>query len=81
MFSPELKNLLFQVITSWQVIAVTVLIILYFFLVSYVAKLYHAPRSPSSFSAKKKLKEAAPEPAVAEEGEDLEDETLGLDEE
>ena len=43
----ELRGLLAQVITSWQVIAVSVVIILYFFLVSYVADLYRRPRTPS----------------------------------
>ena len=81
MFSEELKTLLFQVITSWQVIAVTVVLILYFFLVSYVARLYHSPRSFSSFSAKpKKFKEAPPEPP-SEEEEEVDDEALGLEDE
>jgi hypothetical protein len=82
LFSPELKKLLFQVITSWQVIAVTVVIVLYLFLVSYVAKLYHSPRSPSRFSTKlKKPKKTAPalEPSEAEEEEETDDEDLGLE--
>jgi flagellar biosynthesis/type III secretory pathway M-ring protein FliF/YscJ len=83
MFSEELKTLLLRVITSWQVIAVTVVIVLYFFLVSYVARLYHSPRSSFRFAAKpKKVKEAAPEPQPeAEEGEAVDDEDLGLDDE
>jgi flagellar biosynthesis/type III secretory pathway M-ring protein FliF/YscJ len=82
MFSEELKTLLLRVITSWQVIAVTVVLVLYFFLVSYVARLYHSPRSPLRFAAKpKKVKEAAPEPESAEEGEAADDEDLGLDDE
>jgi len=38
-----------SVIASWQVIAVTLVLIVYFFLVSYVARLYH-PRRNRSFS-------------------------------
>jgi hypothetical protein len=82
LFSPELKNLLLQVITSWQVIAATVVIILYLFLVSYVSKLYHTPRSSSRLSAKpKKPQETAPTPESSEEEEETDDGDLGLDDE
>ncbi len=43
-------DLLVQVITSWQVIFITVVLILYFFLVFYVARLYRKPPAPSLFS-------------------------------
>jgi hypothetical protein len=46
MFSGELMGLLKQVVTSWQVIAVTVALVLYIFLVSYVGRTYKRPRSP-----------------------------------
>jgi hypothetical protein len=83
LFSPELKSLLIQVITSWQVIVVTVVIILYFSLVSYVAKLYRSPRSSSLFPSKpKKLKETAPAPEPGEEeGAEMDDDELELDDE
>ena len=42
----EVRELLAQVITSWQVLVVTIVVILYFSLVSYVADLYRRPRSP-----------------------------------
>lgn len=41
MFSGEVRRLLFQVITSWQVLAVTVVLIVYVFIVNYVARVYH----------------------------------------
>jgi len=50
MISKELIDLLVQVITSWQVIFITVVLIFYFFLVFYVARLYRKPRTPSLFS-------------------------------
>ena len=60
----EIKDMLIQVITTWQVIAVSVVVILYFFLVSYVAKVYRRAR-PSGGSKKKRGK-AAVQPEVVE---------------
>ena len=65
-------DLLVQVITSWQVIFITVVLILYFFLVFYVARLYRKPRTPSLFStprspAKKKTQKAeSTEPEIVD---------------
>jgi len=53
MFSQELKELLIQVIQSWQVIAVTIALVLYMYLVGYVARSYHRPRSVSRSKPKK----------------------------
>jgi hypothetical protein len=83
MFSQELLSLLFQVITSWQVIAVTIAIVLYLFLVAYVARLYHRPRSISLFPSKPKKKkdEAVPAAANSEDESEKEiNEELGLEE-
>jgi hypothetical protein len=66
----ELLQLLPQVLTSWEVLAVTVVLILYFFLVFYVARLYSRPKSFSMTPkpvkpAKSKTKTKAPaEPEV-----------------
>ncbi|MDR1277256.1 MAG: hypothetical protein LBK02_00735 [Treponema sp.] len=83
MSSKELIALLLRVITSWQVIVVTVVVFLYFFLVSYVAKLYR--RSPLRFSSpakSKKQKPSPPEPKAAEfDNEENTDDELGLEEE
>jgi hypothetical protein len=83
MFSKELLSLLLEVITSWQVIAVTVVIVLYLFLVTYVGRLYHRPRSISSFPSKPKKKKeekaAAPEDGEGESEQETNDE-LGLEE-
>ncbi|MDR2048489.1 MAG: hypothetical protein LBP69_03465 [Treponema sp.] len=78
MFKPEMLKLLAGVISSWQVIAVTIVLVLYFTLVSYVARLYHGPRAFSFTSKRKKQKtEKTPETEVNEdEGDDL-----GLEEE
>jgi hypothetical protein len=72
----QIKDMLIQVITSWQVIFITVVVILYLFLVSYVTKLYHKARMPKS--SKKKSKKtassgnegAAEEPALSPEGDE-----------
>ena len=75
----RLFDLLKQVISSWQVIFITVAIIIYLSLVFYVARLYHN-RSFRSLSKPKKArrsKKAAPEQVqVATDDE----ENLGLEE-
>ena len=78
MFTKDFFNFLLKVITSWQIIVVTIALIIYFSLVSYVARLYHPQRSEFSFSSKpKKKKEKAP---AAELPESSEDDNLGLEE-
>jgi len=59
MFNSEVRNLLIQVITSWQVLAVTVVLIIYVFLVNHVAKLYHRRRIPPMIMPK--IKKQKPE--------------------
>jgi hypothetical protein len=75
LFSDELKSLLIQVITSWQVLAATGVLIVYVFLVRYVARLYRRSR-PVSFSPKKE--KAGREEAKGVEPSD--DDDLGLEE-
>lgn len=66
MFSAEIRQLLIQVISSWQVLAVTVVLVLYVFLVNYVARLYHNPRrSHMSFMSMPKGKKAEVESPLA----------------
>jgi len=79
MFSAEIRSLIVQVISSWQVLTVTVVIILYFFLVSYVASVYHrrprkAPLPKNKNKNKKQAEEQAEEPVLDESDE------LGLEE-
>jgi len=59
MFSDELSGLFIQVVKSWQVIAVTIILILYICLINYVARSYHRPRFVSQ-SKPKKVKTAPP---------------------
>jgi hypothetical protein len=79
MFSAELGRLLIQVITSWQVLAVTAAVILYMALVSYVAN----PNRRTSRHPIAALKpKAAPAATRAAEKELVtDDENLGLEEE
>ena len=74
--SKELFDLVIQVIKSWQVLAVTGALLLYVFLVSYVARLHRRPRQ--SFKKARKIK-AAPEADAAPE--ESSDDELGLEEE
>ncbi|MDR3341326.1 MAG: hypothetical protein LBT14_00800 [Treponema sp.] len=68
MFSDELKNVLIKIITSWQVIVVTLVMILYFSLVSYVVRVHRRPNTPMAPKPKKfkKLKTVVSEPVEAE---------------
>jgi Na+-transporting methylmalonyl-CoA/oxaloacetate decarboxylase gamma subunit len=57
-FSTELKGLIVQVLTSWQVLVVTIGIILYIFIVSYVSQIYRSarPKEPKVNKPKKEKK-------------------------
>jgi flagellar biosynthesis/type III secretory pathway M-ring protein FliF/YscJ len=79
-FSEELKDLLFRVITSWQVIVVTVVLILYFLLVSYVARLRRHSR-PIAMERMPKRAKNSDKVEAAETTEVAEDDDLGLEEE
>ena len=82
MISDELKSLLFNVVSSWQVIAITIAVILYISLVSFVAQMYQRPRLMSSFPLKrrkKKEKSGEPVPSAAESGIDNSNDELGLE--
>jgi len=59
MFTEELRNLLFQVVKSWQVIAVSIVLIFYMSLVSYAARAHHKPASVSRTKPKKQKKPKA----------------------
>jgi hypothetical protein len=71
MFSQELKNLLIKVITSWQVWAVTGVLVLYVFLVNYVSRL-HSRKGPVPMpkSGKEKKETAGPAEAPAPSDDD-----------
>ena len=80
MLSREMMHLLSQVIGSWQVLTVTIVLVIYIFLVNYVARSYHRPRVAAKFKLPtiKKPKKANP----TEEIETTDDnDELGLEEE
>ncbi|MCL1814420.1 MAG: hypothetical protein FWG27_01160 [Treponema sp.] len=60
-----LFSFLIKVITSWQIIVVTITLIIYFSLVSYVARTHHPSRSGFSINSKPR-KEKAPKAAPVE---------------
>jgi hypothetical protein len=70
-----LRDLIFQVITSWQVIAVTLVILFYISLVNYVTRNRSVRRRAAASKPKKeKVKKAkAPEEAVDDSELGLED--------
>ncbi|GHV47952.1 hypothetical protein AGMMS50268_21600 [Spirochaetia bacterium] len=79
MVSDELKRLLIQVITSWQVIAVTVVLVLYFLLLFYAARTYRRRRS-SATPTTKASKSKAPAPIGEPDVVTTDDDDLGLEE-
>ena len=70
MFSAEFRSLLVEIITSWQVLAVTFVIILYISLINYVARTHNnRPRKAPLPKSKKKKNEKTEGPVVAESDE------------
>ena len=78
MFNDEVKKMLIQVITSWQVLVVTVVLVIYIFLVNAVARIYH--RRPPRQEPIQKAK-PAPAEAPAPEAVSTDSDDLGLEEE
>jgi len=75
MFSSEVRRMLLQVITSWQVIAVTIVLVIYLFIVNYVARLNKRNSRRSGISlvpkikkTEKKAKGSAPPPVTGDLG-------------
>ena len=70
MFSNEIKKLLIQVISSWQVIAVTIVLIIYVSIVNYVARINRrsSRRSNTPIPKDKKKK---PEKPIHSDTDDL----------
>ncbi|MDR2471840.1 MAG: hypothetical protein LBD09_07015 [Treponema sp.] len=73
MFSQEFFSFLIKVITSWQIIAVTVALIFYLTIVSYAARMYRPVKFSFDSKPKKEKKEKPEEAALPEEsgGDDL----------
>jgi hypothetical protein len=83
MFSKEFLEILVEIVKSWQVIAVTIAMLIYLNIVSYVARSYHRPKVKRVKIKKEKAAAAAPVdagPAVTDEGEGDSNEDLGLEE-
>jgi hypothetical protein len=78
--SKELIEVLFQVVKSWQVLAVTGALIFYFFLISKVTRGRKRPRSIARTSPMTKSKDA-PAPTGEPDVETTDNDDLGLEEE
>jgi flagellar biosynthesis/type III secretory pathway M-ring protein FliF/YscJ len=70
----EVKDVLIKLLTTWQVIAVTIVVILYFCLVSSVASGYRRIRVPRIVKKERK-KPAQAKPEAAPEEENAEEDT------
>lgn len=79
MFPPELIELIKYLITSKEVIGVTVFLVLFFSLVSYVSKTHHRRQKSSLVLPMKQTKKAKAEKASESSVPDDDDE-LGLEE-
>jgi len=71
MFGDEVKKLLLQVIGSWQVVVVTVVLVIYVFIVNYAARTHHKTHWSRPAAKKNKTREAIPEALVSSETDEL----------
>ena len=79
MFSEGIGAVFIQVLTSWQVIFISIALVLLIFMVNHVARTYRRPRSVSKSKPKKaKVQKQKKEQPSA--GEDNSNEALGLEE-
>jgi len=67
MFSKEVLEMLKQVITSWEVLVVSVGLVLYIFIVNYAARSYRRPRVKREKKVKVKKAEVVTETIEEEE--------------
>jgi len=79
MFNEELRGIIWEVITSWQVIAITFVIIIYITIVKKVARTYRSGKVSVKMPKMPKAPKAAPAPGPLisesdnlDEAEDLE---------
>jgi energy-converting hydrogenase Eha subunit F len=71
MFSEEVRKLLAQVISSWQVLAVTVVLVIYVSLVNYTTKLHYRRSRGLPKPTPRKSKAKTSEPVTASESDEL----------
>jgi len=72
MFNAEIRKLLIEVISSWQVLTVTIILIIYVFIVNNVARIYHNPRRREKPFIPKAKPETTEAPAGSAEQDELE---------
>ena len=66
-----------MVITSWQVLAVTAVLVIYIFIINYVARIYiNQPRKSLFFKPRKKKKKTSDVPTPSESDELILDEEV-----
>jgi cell division protein YceG involved in septum cleavage len=68
MFSKDIMEMLIQVLKSWEVLFVTVGLVIYIFIVNYVSRSYRRPRVKRE--KKIKVKKSEPVAETIEEDED-----------
>ena len=71
MFNDEIKKMLVQVISSWQVLAVTGVLVIYIFIVNGVARTYRSRRPPQPKGKRKSGNTQAPSPSAVSETDEL----------
>jgi len=81
MFSQEVGKLLIQVIKSWEVLFVTIGLVLYMFIVNYVSRSHYRPKVARVKKEKKKKNEPVIEnDANDEDAHENTNDELGLEE-
>jgi hypothetical protein len=77
----ELRDLIKQLVTSWQVIAVTVVVFFYFYLVSSVTRPRYKLKTTPTSTRKKKVKKVPRKATPTAAEENLASDDLGIEEE
>lgn len=83
LLAKEMRDLIFHVVTSWQVIIVTVAFVLYCFLIGAVAQLQRKPRIKIPSISKRTAPVFPPKPSSRKENDEEEvevEDELGLEE-
>ncbi|MCL2181080.1 MAG: hypothetical protein FWB83_11655 [Treponema sp.] len=73
-------QILLNVITSWQVLAITLALLVFYHVVFYLARSYHRPRAIKVKEKKKKAEKAPAEVQIKDDSNSGHGDDLGLEE-
>jgi hypothetical protein len=77
----ELRDLIQQLITSWEIIAITIVVLFYFSLIARVSRRRYKIKTSSTVRGRKKIKKVPHKVTPTATEEHLADDDLGIEEE